>query len=696
MHHQQTENSECGLVCLAYASSKLGAHLDMADLRRKFPISNRGLTLKQITDIASGMNMLARGIKCEIEELHQLKSPAILHWGLNHFVVLQKVTKTHILIHDPAIGQVRLSLKEAGKHFTGVALELSQSPDFKKRREKSPLSIWAWIRLTPELYSGFTQILLLSLMLQAYVVASPFYMQLAIDQAALKGDHQLLLTLALGFGLFGLFNIGADLLRNFATQQISASLSWDMSLRLFRHMVRLPLGWFQRRRLADTISRFDAINPIRDLISGGLITALIDGLLALTTLIMMFMFAQSLAICVVLGVILYIALRLASLPTSLRLSSEWLTAHIAENGKRIETIKAIQTLKVMSAESEQETQWSNRYADVIKRNLVSTRFNISVGAINHGFETVITTLVIFFGAKAIIDNQMTVGVLYAFMAYKGQFTSAITNVVEQIIHWKLNDIYSQRLADIVLTPKEDGIDRMDTIEAEIKGNIEIENLAFRYAPFEPFVFHGLNLKIKAGEMIAIIGPSGAGKSSLLKVMCGLYPPTGGEVRIDGRSLAAWGPKVLRRAYGVVMQDDELLSGTIAENVAFFDEKTDMDRVWQALDAACLKDEVMVMPMKAESFVGDMGGALSGGQKQRLLIARALYRQPRILFLDEATSHLDVSNEGRINESLKQLNITRVIIAHRPDTIRAADRVFDLETGQFQIMTMQNDKTLEAV
>lgn len=682
MRYLQSEHSECGLICLAYASSKMGAHPDVAELRRKFPVSNRGLTLQQIVEIAASMDMMARAVRCEVEELSQLRLPAILHWNLRHFVVLDKVTSSYVIYHDPGVGRVKMGLAEVGKRFTGVALELSESPAFKPKRAPRAMSIWQWLRLTPQLFGGLGQLVIMSIMLQAYVLASPFYMQLAIDQAALKGDGALLTVLAIGFGLFGLFNLGATLIRNYATQHVSALMSWDMSLRLFRHLVRLPLDWFQKRKLADTISRFDSINPVRDLLSGSLITSVIDGVLALTTLFMMFLFSWKLALIVLVGIGCYIAVRVASLPKSLRLSGENLGASIAENSKRIETIKAIQTIKTMAAEAQQEAQWSNRYSTVIKKQLEAARFQFSIDAVHQAFEVVVSTAVIFLGVRAIIAGQMTVGVLYAFVAYKGQFSSAVVKVVELLIQWKMSDVFTARLSDIVLSSKEEGIDRIETRALPpFQGMIEIDNLGFRYGPFEPFIFRGLSLRIPAGEFMAIVGPSGAGKTTLLKIMCGLYPPVIGEVRVDGRPLSAWGPKLLRRACGVVLQDDEMMSGTIADNVAFFDETIDMDRVWRCLEAAALKDEVLAMPMKAESFVGDMGGSLSGGQKQRLLIARALYKEPKILFLDEATSHLDPANEAIVNASLKALNITRIVIAHRRETISAADSIFDIAAGK---------------
>jgi ATP-binding cassette subfamily B protein RaxB len=654
----------------------------MADLRREFPVSSRGLDLQQMSEIAAAMDMLARPVRCEVNELAQLKLPAILHWGLRHFVVLVKVGRDHIICHDPASGRVRATWAEVDRRFTGVALELSQAPTFKSRAPPPQMSVWAWVRLGRETFGGFGQVLLMSLMLQAYVIASPFYMQLAVDQAALKGDGELLKMLAVGFALFGLFNLGATILRNLAMQRVSTQLSWDMSVRLYRHLVRLPLDWFQKRRLADTISRFDAINPIRDLLAGSMITAAIDGVLALSTLVMMVVFSWKLALIVVLAAAGHITVKLCSLPTSIRLGGESLTAQIAEQGKRIETIKAIQTIKMMAGEPDQEAQWSNRFLISLQRKMASANFSSAVDAGQQVFDVLGTVLIIFIGITSIMDGGLTIGVLYAFVAYKTQFAGAVTRVVDLVVQWRLSEIYTARLSDIVLHPREAGIDMLQPVALPtLQGKIELENVAFRYAPYEPFIFRSLSMRVETGQFVAIVGPSGAGKSTLLKLICGLYQPVAGEVRLDGHPLSTWGPRAIRKACGVVLQDDELLSGSVAENVAFFDDKIDMDRVWEALEAAALKQDILAMPMKADTFVGDMGGSLSGGQKQRLMIARALYRQPKVLLFDEATSHLDMQNEQLINESLKRLNITRIVIAHRRETIAAADLVFDITTGR---------------
>lgn len=685
MYTPQTETAECGLACLATASAMLGASIDLATLRRRHSVSSRGLTLKQVMEIAAALDMSGRAVKCELEELAELERPAILHWGMNHFVVLDRVTRKGPRIHDPATGTRVVPWKEASQAFTGVALELSRAPAFRKRKERSSLNLWSLFRLTPALSAGLVQTLVLSLLLQAYVVASPFYMSLAIDEAALKGDTELLTALAVGFGLFALFNVGAEALRGVALQRVSNLLGWDMTRRMFRHMLRLPLPWFQRRRLADTLSRFESIEPVRGLVANGLVAAVIDGLLAVVTAIMMVIFAPKLALVVCAGLAVYVAVRLSSIPLTMRLGSDALMASVHEQGKRIETLRAIQTIKVMAAETEREGDWANCYAEVIRRNQAAGNAGMAFRAAHSATDALVNVAVIYLGARAVIAGELTVGLLFAFMSYKTQFLARTTGLFEQLVNWRLLDLHSDRLADIALTPVERGIDKVPVPGGrgglpEMTGRLELDGVAFRYAPHEPWVFRGVSLTVEPGEFVAFVGPSGAGKSTLLKVLTGLYPASAGEVRLDGLPLAAWGPRAVRRGLGVVLQDDELLSGSIAENVAFFDERIDMDRVWEALAAAAVDEEVRNLPMGAESFVGDMGSALSGGQKQRVLLARALYRRPKILVLDEATSHLDLGRERQVNAALSKLNVTRLVVAHRPETVAAADRVIVIQGG----------------
>ncbi|NGM51800.1 peptidase domain-containing ABC transporter [Caulobacter sp. 602-2] len=677
---QQTEAAECGLSCLAAVSQIFGDETDLATLRKRFPMSSRGMSFKDIIDLAGSMNMSARPLRCDPHELVDVKCPAILHWGLSHFVVLISVKRDSAKIFDPRRGHVKVSLKDLDKKFTGAALELSPTPAFQRRRERSPLNMWSVVRWAPGLGSGLGQVVVLSLVLQAYILVSPFYMQFVVDDAVLKGDFDLLTGLAIGFGVFAIFNVGAETLRGFATQKLSALMNWDMTQRLFHHLIRLPLPWFQRRRLADALMRFQALDPIRNLIAGGLIAVMLDGVLSVATAVMMFVFAPVLAGVTVACLLLYLVVRLISIPLTMNYAAKALTSSIAENGKRIETLRAIQTIKVMGAEPERQADWSNRMADSIRASQLSAFANVGINGVQRLIRGLASIAVIYLAARMIMTDQMSIGVLYAFMAYHTQFLDRGANLIEQGVAWKMLDLYTFRLADIVLTPTEADIEKSTSGLPEMKGKVSLEGVGFTYAPHEPAVLRNLTFTIEPGEFVAVVGPSGSGKSTLMKVLCGLYPATYGQVCIDDMPLSAWGPRGVRRNIGVVLQDDELLSGSIADNVTFFDEVVDIDRVNECLRLAGLEEDVNRMPMRTETFVGDMGSSLSGGQKQRVLLARALYRQPSILILDEATSHLDVARERLVNTSLSNLKITRLVVAHRPETIAAADRVIMIQDG----------------
>jgi ATP-binding cassette subfamily B protein RaxB len=672
----QTEPSECGLACLAACAAMLGDKTDLPSLRRRFPVS-RGMSLKEMHGIAGAIGLSMRSVRCEIEDLKDLKIPSILHFGLKHFVVLEKVSREKAHIFDPALGRRRLKPAELSPLFTGVASEVTATPRFQRKSQPPALRLTSLFKWTPQLVSGLVQVAVLSVVLEVYVLASPYYMQLSIDEAALKGDSDLLVALAVGFGLFAAFNVIVTALRAVVLQKISALLNWEMTVGLFRHLIRLPLAWFQRRRMADVLARFQALEPVKGLIGNGLIAAVLDGVLAIATGAMMFVYSPILAGIIVASLAIYITLRLFGIPVTRNFASAALVASISEQGKRIETLRAMQTIKVMGAEGEREGDWSNRFADTVRTSQSSTFANLVFSTLHDFFGSAASIAVIGLGAYEVIKGRLTVGMLYAFMAYQGQFLSRGSGLFEQVVSWRMLDLYTFRLADVALTPMEAGIDRAPEGLPEILGRIEVKGVSFGYSSTERPVLEDFSMTVEPGEFVAIVGPSGCGKSSLLKLITGLYAPTEGVISLDGLRLSNWGPKALRRALGVVMQDDDLLSGTITDNVCFFDATPDHARIQECLELACIAAEVRQMPMRGDTFVGDMGSALSGGQKQRLLLARALYRAPKILVLDEATSHLNVEIETEINRNLKALTMTRVVVAHRPSMIAAADRVVSL-------------------
>lgn len=673
---RQAEAAECGLASVAMVAAFHGHEVDIATMRRRFAVSMKGATLRTMIDIASAIGLSGRPLRCEPEEISDLRLPAILHWGMNHFVVVCAVNRRNIVIHDPAHGRLTVSNEIVRSKFTGVALELTPNAAFTRIRERNPLKLNSLFSLGGGVSRALVQTAFLSLLVEALVLAAPFYMQFVIDEALLKNDVSLLNVLALAFAMLVAFRVVASTLRGLTTNFISNVLAFDMKGRIFHHLVRLPFDWFQKRQVGDVQSRFWAVRSIQDFVARGALTGILDGVLGSLVLILMF-FYSPLLLAVVLGsIILYALVRVVTFKMMKRFAADAIFTDAREQTRFLETLRAVQTIKAAGSENIRETQYRNAAAASINSQIRSGNINIGYLASEQAIDGLTHVLVIFLGARAVMAGDLTLGMLTAFLAYKSQFVSRFTNMVEQIFAWRLLDLQLERISDIVLTPKDARVDA-GGYEGEIDGRVECRNLSFRYAFSEPLILANFNIKIEPGECVAIVGPSGCGKSTLAKLLAGLYAPSAGEVLVDGRPLQDWNNRSLRSQISYVSQDDHLLAGSIAENIAFFAEEISMDRIHECAIAARIHDEILAMPMGYESLVGDMGSSLSGGQKQRVLIARALYRAPRILIMDEATAHLDVGNEMRIAQALRSLTVTRIVIAHRPETIAAADRIISL-------------------
>lgn len=676
----QSEAAECGLACLCMVSQYHGAGYDMTELRQHHGMSMRGATLKGLMDIASHLSLSTRALKAEPEDLHQLALPAILHWDLQHFVVLTKVTRKGVVIHDPAKGERRMGWADVSNHFSGVALELTPNSSFTQASPAPSLTMRHFWQKITGLKRSLLVLFALSALLQLFAIAAPYYMQTVIDDVLLRQQRDLLLVLALGFGLLLCVETLTSVIRRLVILSMSSRLQLQMSANVFQHLLRLPLDYFSRRHVGDIVSRFGSLSQIREFLTTGLVTALLDGVMAVVTLIVMAIYSPTLTWIVCAIMMLYALVRILLTPVMRKLTAERIDIAAKEQSHFIESVRAIQPVRIFNQENRRQGQWQNRLVSTLNTDIRLGKWDIGAQTVNQilfGLENII---IIYVAATLVMDNVLSVGMLYAFIAYKNRFTGAIDSLINHAIEYNMLRVHFERLSDIVFSPAEDlhtGVAAHTQSLSTPQGRLTISGLSYRYSAGDSPVFSHVSLDIAPGSMIAIVGASGCGKTTLLKCMMGLYSPDEGEVSVDGIRVheSCW----LREHVASVMQDDCCLSGTLTENISCFEDTPDPEKLVFAAQMACIHDDIMAMPMQYQTLVGDMGSALSGGQLQRVLLARALYRQPAILFLDEASSNLDVTNESRINENLKALRITRVIVAHRPQTIAMADTVYSLSS-----------------
>lgn len=673
---QQAEGAECGIACLGMVAGFFGHRMDMPVLRSKFTVSLEGCTLRDLMKFAQRLEMSSRPLRAELDDLKKFRKPVILHWDLNHFVVLKKVRGKRYIIHDPAHGCRSLTRDQMSENFTGVMLELTPTKEFKHRDVRMKLSFSDfWTRIVG-LKRSLGLLFLLSILLQIFILAAPYYQQLVIDEVLLSRDFNMLSVLAVGFGMILLFEIATNVLRSLTLLHFGGIISIQLTSNLFHHLVRLPVTYFEKRHIGDVVERFRSLDEVKRLLTEGMVEALIDGLIVIGVLVMLYIYSALLATIVLAGVLIYAGIRFGMYRALRKASMQEIIAKAGENSNFMETVRGIQTIKILGGEAHREGLWQNHFVNSVNRRIKVGLFQISFQNANRFLFGLETIIVIYLAARLIMGGQFSVGMLMAFLAYKRQFTSKASRLVEMLVQFKMLNLHFERLADVALTPRE-VTEPDNTRDNDLQGGVGLHNASFRYSDNGPWIVRDLSLNISTGESVALVGPSGCGKTTVMKLMLGLLPPNEGKVLVDGIRLEHIGLRRYREQVAAVMQEDQLLSGSIRENITFYESQPNMDKVVACASRAAIHDDISRMPMGYNSLIGDMGSSLSGGQKQRLLLARALYRRPRILFLDEATSHVDARTEHEINDAIREMNITRVIIAHRRETIDSADRVIDL-------------------
>lgn len=584
-------------------------------------------------------------------------------------------------VYYPDRGWSTVSRKDFDRHLTETALEATvMLPLHRTRAAVGRLNIRSLISFSRPIRRSFAQAVILSIILQLYVLVSPVYLKMVIDSVTVHDDLALLKVLAVSFALLAVFNAAASLIRAATMRELSVQMNWDMTRGVLHHLLRLPLRWFESRSLGDILSRVQGLEQIRAFLAA-CVMSLLDGVLSIITLVMLAHFLPGLAFLSVLALGIYALLRAFGVPVSMRLNARSITYSASEHGSRIESIRGIQSIKAMGGEARRESDWSSKLMYAVRSAQDAALAAAFFGTLQTLLATLTTVLAVFIGANAVLRGDITLGVLTAALAYMGQFAQRATSLIEQVIAWRMLDVQLSRLEDIALEAPEPTRSNRRSGSTISKGAIIVDGVVFNYGSGSSNILENLSLSVSSGEHVAIVGPSGAGKTTFLKLLCGLYQPSSGTIEIDGRQVADLSKTELLQSVGVVLQNDELFAGSVADNVAFFERRPDHGRVRECLDFAGIAAEISTLPGGIHATIGDMGTALSGGQRQRLLLARALYKKPKILLLDEATSHLDAAKERTIVHNLRELQITRVVVAHRRETIDAADRVIVLNRGR---------------
>ncbi|HET6435291.1 MAG TPA: peptidase domain-containing ABC transporter [Xanthomonadaceae bacterium] len=668
----QSEKGECGLACIAMVAAAHGHHRSLRDLRRQFGSSSSGTSLKRLAEIATALGLTTRALRAEPEYLRIASAPCILHWDMDHFVVLLRIRGNTAHLHDPAVGRVRMALDELGRHFTGVLLEAEPGLQFQKRAPEQRVPLARIFGKTPGLKAALAQLAGLSLIVEMTTLLGATQFKVVVDDILPAEDLSLLALISGAYLLLAGLVATTDLVRGQISAWLGPRLGAQWSANLTKHLLNLPPEYFDKRHLGDILSRLASVRSIQNALSTGVVDSIVDILVIAVALPILATISREMLLPVILVSALHALMKRFQVETALDISRRTVELQAMHQSELIESVKGIHAIKLANQQFSRGAQISSRLHDLAALDFSLGALNSRVSAGSKALASLRRIALLGAGAFLAIKGVGSAGAVIAGVAVADQFGAKLFNVFDRYSELRLLKIHVERIADIALADPEPSSGGEPEQCTDIE-SIELQGVGFRYSPTSPWILRNFSETFLAGESVAITGASGCGKSTLARILVGLLEPEEGRVLVNGVELGAFGLARFRSALGAVMQGDLLYSGTIAENISFYSEEAGQDEIQNAALLADVHGDIARMPMGYRTRIGDSGIALSGGQVQRIILARALFRKPRILLLDEATSHLDVESERRVSAHIRMLSSIRILIAHRPETIRSCDR-----------------------
>lgn len=676
----QLTPTDCGAACLSMTLEHLGAKLPIDEVRAAVGSGKLGVNARSMVEAARGFGLRARAVKVEPAQLRYLAAGSILHWEMNHFVVFESLHRDYVRIIDPAVGPRRIALKDLGRMLTGVALVFEATVSLLAE-DKRPKTRWQrykrWIFGVP---GYWPRIVLASVALQIVALAGPGLMGVTVDKIVPRQDMHLLELIAAGVLMVASFQFLAGFLRSHLLLHLRTYIDAEMALELLEHLLDLPYAFFQQRSAGDILMRLGSGSQIRELLTSGAMSALLDGTLVIVYFVLLVIAAPvlglvALGIAVVQGVAFVLVGR-----RNAELMSEQLATQAKLSGFQIEMLAGMESVKSMGAEERMTTRWSALYVDALNVSLDKGRLLAGFSTLVGSFNFVGPVALMLLGAKMVLDGELSLGSMLALSSLGAGFLGPVNTLVSTAMQLQLLSGFMSRIEDVLDSPTERRREASGR-GRKLTGRVELTQISFRYDPKSPLVVDDVSLAIEPGELVAIVGASGSGKSTLARLLAGLYRPISGRVSFDGVPLDQWDPPDLRRQLGMVTQDTRLFGATVRDNIAMLDPEIPLDRVEAAARKAHIHEDVMALPMGYDTLLADGGASLSGGQRQRIALARALMVDPVVMVLDEATSALDTVTERAVQTELTALRCTRIVIAHRLSTVIDADRIVVLQRGK---------------
>jgi ATP-binding cassette subfamily B protein len=676
---QQLADTECGLACLAMVLGYHGKVMGREELRDLLGTGRDGATARDLLSVARHLGLRGRGLKTDLDGLRYLPPATILHWEFKHFVVFERLVRDGAEIIDPANGRRCASMEELNRAFTGVAVLLEPSEQFEP-------SDGAHAKRSGELLpvlresGAWGRILAMAVFLQVLTLALPLVTGAVVDRVVPRNDQHMLIVLAAGLAAAVVFNFLASMIRAHLLLEMRTYADARMTLDFLDHLVGLPYAFFQRRSTGDLMMRLNSNAIIRQTLTSGVLSGVIDGTLTVLYFGLLFAASPTVGLLVLLIGVLQVGVFVITIRRRRNTNAISIARQARSQGFQVEMFAGIETLKAMGAEGRAQEHWSNLFVDVLNASIDEGRLGAAVETVTATLRMAAPLAILCVGAYKVLSADLTLGTMLAVNAFAVGVFTPLSNLVSTAVQLQLIGSYLERIADVRNTPLEQDSARAQQAP-KLAGRIELDHVSFRYGPLDPLVVDDVSLKIEPGQLIALVGRSGSGKSTLASLLLGLYMPVSGRIQYDGLNLSDLDLQSLRQQLGIVTQRTYLFGTSIRGNIALADPELSQDDITTAAKLAQIHGEIEQMAMRYETRLLDGGASLSGGQRQRIALARALVRRPAILLLDEATSALDAITEREVMRGLETLKCTRIVIAHRLSTIMHADCILFVDRGR---------------